>query len=75
MLQISLRAARVNANLTQEQVAKSLRKGKQTIVNWENGHTTIDAANFSALCRLYGIDEDSIFLPYKSNLKRDFTAN
>ena len=69
MVQISLKAARVNANLTQEQVAQKLHKGKQTITNWENGRTAIDAANFSALCRLYGLGEDYIFLPHKSNLK------
>ena len=36
-LKISLKAARANANLTQADVAKALRKSKQTVVNWENG--------------------------------------
>ena len=62
-MQISLRAARVNANLTQEAVAKALGKNKQTIVNWENGKTVIDVGNFSALCSLYRIDKYCIFLP------------
>ena len=31
---ISLKAARVNANMTQEQVAKAVHRNKQTIVNW-----------------------------------------
>ena len=75
MVQISLKAARVNANMTQEQVAKHLHKGKQTITNWENGHTSIDAANFTALCKMYGMDEDNIFLPNKSNLKHDLSRN
>lgn len=35
--QISLAAARVNAGLTQEDVAKALKVGKQTIVSWEKG--------------------------------------
>lgn len=64
-MKISLRAARVNANLTQSDVAKKLKKNKQTIVNWENGKTTIDAANFAALCKLYNVGEDYIFLPSK----------
>lgn len=35
-MKVSLQAARVNAKLTQSDVAKQLRKNKQTIVNWEN---------------------------------------
>ena len=65
-MKISLRAARVNANLTQEDVAKALQKTKQTIVNWETGKTVIDIGNFTALCRLYKMDKDCIFLPKKS---------
>ena len=68
-MKISLKAARVNANLTQEDVAKQLHKGKQTITNWENGYTTIDTANFMALCSLYRVNPDDIFLPKHSNLK------
>lgn len=64
-MQISLKAARVNAGLTQLDVAKKLKKNKQTIVNWENGKTMIDAANFTALCLLYCVEEDDIFLPIK----------
>lgn len=67
-LQITLKAARVNAGLTQEEVAVELRKNKQTIVNWETGKTTIDFANLVALCRLYKVSEDNIFLPRESTL-------
>jgi DNA-binding XRE family transcriptional regulator len=63
-MQISLRAARVNANMTQDEVAKNLHKSKQTIVNWENRRTKIDGANFSALCELYKVGKDYIFLGY-----------
>lgn len=63
-MKISLKAARVNANLTQEEVAKLLRKNKQTIVNWENGKTVIDVGNFTSLCQLYKIDKDCIFYPW-----------
>lgn len=37
--QISLTAARVNAEMTQKDVAKALKVSKQTIVNWEKGKT------------------------------------
>ena len=62
-LKISLKAARVNAGLTQEAVAAMLKKSKVTIINWEKGKTSIDKGNFDALCRLYSIDEDNILLP------------
>ena len=65
-MQITLKAARVNANLTQEDVAKHLNKNKQTIVNWENGKTRIDSGNFMVLCELYKINKDYIFLPHQS---------
>ena len=66
MLQISLKAARTNANMTQDDVAKNKKKSKQTIVNWESGKTIIDAANFACLCKLYRIDPKYIALPYQS---------
>ena len=62
-MKISLKAARVNANMSQAEVAKLLHKNKQTIINWEKGKTLIDMANLQVLCRLYGIDENYIFLP------------
>lgn len=62
-MKVSLAAARVNAKLTQDQVASTIHKNKQTIVNWENGKTKIDPANFIVLCRLYKADEDDIILP------------
>ena len=64
-MQISLKAARVNAGFTQSYVAKKLKKNKQTIVNCENGKTPIDMANFSILCSMYKISKDFIFLPDK----------
>lgn len=64
-MKISLKAARVNAELTQEDVARALQKSKNTINAWENGKTEIDKANFESLCRLYKLPGDQIFLPQK----------
>lgn len=63
-LKISLKAARINANLTQENVAKKMKKSKVTINNWENGKTEIDYGNLTELCRLYSVTMDDIILPY-----------
>lgn len=63
-LKISLKAARVNANLSQEEVARKMKKSKVTINNWENGKTEIDYGNLNELCRLYSVTIDDILLPY-----------
>lgn len=64
-VKISLAAARVNAGMTQAEVAKILHKTPQTIVNWENGRSPIDTANFIFLCKLYKIPQNFIFVPTK----------
>lgn len=63
-LKISLKAARVNANLSQEEVARKMKKSKVTINNWENGKKEIDYGNLNELCRLYSVTMDDILLPY-----------
>lgn len=60
-LKISLAAARVNANMTQEQAAKSMHVSKSTIVSWEKGVTCPDISQAMRLSDLYAIPMDSIF--------------
>lgn len=62
-LQISLAAARVNAGMTQEDVAKELHVSKQTIVNWEKGKVIPNFATLNTLSSLYKIPANNIFLP------------
>lgn len=59
-LQISLAAARINAQLTQDDVAKQLGVGKQTIVNWEKGKTLPKIDKAKEMCKLYKIHYDNI---------------
>lgn len=63
MLQISLAAARVNAGMTQEEVAMKIKKSKKTIVNWEKGKTKIDFSNLAILSEIYNIPTKNFFLP------------
>ena len=62
-LKISMAAARVNANLTQADVAREMKVSKQTIVNWEKGKVSPPFAQFKLFCEIVGISEDNIFLP------------
>ena len=64
--QISLRAARVNANLTQDDVAKRMGKTRQTVVNWENGKYIPGIPELEMLSKTYNIPVDYIFLPINS---------
>lgn len=66
-LQISLAAARVNAEMTQDDVAAALHIGKQTIVNWEKGITEPKISQMRQLCELYNMPVENIFLSKKSN--------
>lgn len=67
MLKISLKAARVNAGLSQKEVAKILKISNCTVTNWENGKSYPSADKIDKLCKLYGISYDAInFLPNNS---------
>lgn len=59
-VQISLAAARVNAEMTQEYVAKILGVSKQTVVNWEKGRTGIEYSLAKKLSKLYQIPLNNI---------------
>lgn len=62
-----LHAARVNAGLTQADVAKILNRNKQTIVNWENGVTEIKVSDLLRLSKLYEIPIEYLEMPEKRN--------
>lgn len=64
MARITLRAARVNAGITQKVAAKTVNVSNKTMVKWEKGLAFPDVIQALALCRLYGISfDDIIFLP------------
>ena len=55
-LQISLKSARINNNMTQVQVAKLLGVSKYTIINWENEKTRIPIYAKKYLADIYNIN-------------------
>lgn len=60
MPKITLAAARVNAGLTQEDVAKALKVSNKTVSSWENGTSYPNAEQIEKLCELYGMHYDFI---------------
>lgn len=69
-LQISLAAARVNANLTQEELGKELGVSKQTIINWEKGRIVPGIPEMEMIAKILNIPQDNIFLPCYSTKSR-----
>ena len=64
MPKITLKAARVNVGLNQQEAAKALKVDKSTLSSWERGVTFPTADQIALLCELYGVSYDHInFLP------------
>lgn len=57
---IKLKAARVNAGLTQEQASSALGIGKSTLVNYEKYRTKPDIEMAKKIASLYGVTVDDI---------------
>ena len=57
---ISMAAARVNANLTQAEIAEALHVGKQTVVSWENGKTSPTVDKAQEFCRICNVPFDRV---------------
>lgn len=67
MAKMSLKAARVNAGLSQIEAAKALGVSNKTLWKWEKGISLPDVIIAFELCELYGVELDSIiFLPEKT---------
>ena len=63
MPKITLRAARVNADMTQDEAAERMGKSKQTIVIWETGKAAIRYKDQIKLSELYEMPVEYIRLP------------
>ena len=60
--QVSMKAARVNAEKTQAEAAAFIGVSKATIVNWEAGRRMPKVDQLRKLCEYYGCPMDNIFL-------------
>lgn len=64
MKKFTLKAARVNANITQEEAASAVGKTRNTIQNYESGRSIPDIETAKKLAAIYGLTvDDIIFLP------------
>ena len=65
-MKITMEAARVNAKLTQQELADAMGVSRSTVVNVENGYVDIKPIYLYAFCHVVGVSEDDIILPSKS---------
>lgn len=61
MPKISLKAARVNARLSQQEAADRIGVAVSTLRNWEAGKTYPKQPQIEKLCDVYGISFDVLF--------------
>ena len=67
-LKITPAAARVNAGLTQRDVAEKMGVSTNTVINWEKGNATPSVIVARQLANLYGLELNNIFFPKEANL-------
>lgn len=62
-MKLTLRAARINAKLNQEEAAKNLNISLSTLQNYENGRSYPDVPIIKRIENLYGVEyRDLIFI-------------
>ena len=69
-----LKAARLNAGMTQEQVAEKIMVSRQTISNWETGKSLPDIISIINMSDLYQISLDELLKgdrKMKEKIKKD----
>lgn len=62
-MRISLKALRVNKEMSQPDAAEALKVSVKTLQNWEKYLTFPTGPQLVEICRLYGCDLNDIFLP------------
>lgn len=62
-MKLSLEALRVNAGMTQSDVADRLGVSRQTVMKWERGEMEPKELVIYALAKLYEVEIDRIRIP------------
>lgn len=62
-MSITLKAARINAGLTQAEIAEKVGVSKPTYKKWEQGTSEPKVSQFKQLCDALRVAPDDIILP------------
>lgn len=63
-LKIRLAAVRVNAGLSQEEIANKMHVSRATIINWETNKSKMSEADLTLYSSICKFPKEHIFLPY-----------
>ena len=66
MRQISVKAARAEKGLTQQELAEKMGVSRQSVIAWESNRKGMTKSHLLAFCMVTGFNEDEIFLPKES---------
>ena len=64
-IKIKLAAVRVNAELSQQELADKMGVSRATIGSWESYNTKMSKADLCLFASICGFPEENIFLPYE----------
>ncbi len=70
-MQMTLKAARINAGYTQQEAADRINVTSDTISNWERGKSFPDAVQIRRIEEAYGVPYDLLIFCPKERLKRN----
>lgn len=62
-MNVTLKAARVNVGMTQEEVAEKLDVSRNTVSLWESGKVKLKPITLIALSSIYSTSIDNFILP------------
>lgn len=62
-MQLTMKAARINAGMNQTDAGKAIGVSKSTIGCWERGETYPTLDLYDIMCNVYGVPFGSIILP------------
>lgn len=64
-MKVSIKALRVNAELSQQEASEKLNVTTRTLQNWESNITFPTAAQLVTICEVYGCTLNDISFPKK----------
>lgn len=63
MAKMTIKAARVNMNMTQDELAEKMGVSRSTVIAWESGQREMRTAYLKLFCSITDLTEDDILLP------------
>lgn len=61
---LTMTDARIDAGLTQQEVADRLGVSRQTVINWEQGKVAPTIPQYQLFALICGVSVDAIILPF-----------